>query len=205
MGYIDHPSPLEQIRAQMRLSGWVLSTQGVPEVEVCLESPAGAFRQLILLGHPRPDVLPHLPPEFPQEANCGFDTTVPVSELEGGVYSLCLMVRTPSAPGTMVLSRRQVLIQDDRSFHMYCTQPWSTLYVTWEGKVRPCCFTEHVVGDVSCTSAEGVWEGEAMRRFRSCVIQGKVVRECADCLAGKSNPDFIRPLRDWLPFSKSSR
>jgi hypothetical protein len=84
---------------------------------------------------------------------------------------------------------------------MYCTQPWTTVYVTWNGKVRTCCFNEYLLGDLNQTAFHNVWNGYPYKNLRKQVINGGVLKECTDCLAGKSTPDYVDSFWNLLGLS----
>jgi radical SAM protein with 4Fe4S-binding SPASM domain len=95
-----------------------------------------------------------------------------------------------------------VYLSSRRELRMYCSQPWSTIYLSWDGKLRTCCFNEYVLGDLDKSSFSEIWRGKRYRALRRKVIQGQPLNECADCLAGKSTPDYVSPLSDFLRLKK---
>lgn len=198
MGFIDRPTALESVQEQLVVTGWATGKDGVASGEIHLESTNQNLRQPLRFTRPRPDVLSHLPEGFPQEVNCGFEERLDVSELEAGVYTVFLRLRDRSGTRLADLSRRKILIRSPEHFQMYCTQPWSTVYISWDGKVRTCCFNEYTLGDLHRESIEQIWNGANYQRFRQQVILGRVIPDCVDCLAGKSIPKYIRTLREWI-------
>ncbi len=198
LGYIDQPAALDRVGDSCTVSGWALSREGVPRAEVVFENATQTLLRPLRLDRPRPDVLPHLPADFPRQPVCGFSETVDLSELDSGVATLTLRVVTgPEAP-PRTLARHQILVRGEEPQRMYCTQPWSTVYVTWDGKVRTCCFHELPLGDLNSQSVEEIWTGENYLRLRRQVAGGEVIPECMDCLAGKSNPNYVRDLKSWF-------
>ncbi|MCX7016096.1 MAG: radical SAM/SPASM domain-containing protein [Candidatus Sumerlaeota bacterium] len=203
LGFIDHPPLSAAVDDRFPVSGWALGVGGVPEAEIRVEGVNQVLlRRRAQLGRPRPDVPPLLPPEFPKEPNCGLLETLDVSGLEPGIYTLRLLARANSRAPWTDLSPVPIAVKAAGRFAMYCTQPWSTIYVTWNGIVRTCCFSVQPFGDLNQQSFEEIWRGPAYRAFRRAVIEGKVAAGCAECLSGKSAQNHIRPLRAWLKFGR---
>ena len=175
-----------------RISGWVLGQKGLPRAEIGLESATEVLKFPIEFGIERPDILPHLPEGFPAQPNCGFLLDVTNSKLEAGVYTLSLLARDGDNTPQRTIARHQLVLGDASGQEMYCTQPWTTMYVTWDGKVRTCCFNEYQLGDLNESTALEAWQGPAYREFREQVISGHVIPDCLDCLAGKSVPNDLR-------------
>ncbi len=192
MGFIDEPVTQEQVTVPFRISGWVLDQEGLPQAEIGLESATEVLKFPIKFGIERPDILPHLPDGFPAQPNCGFSLDVTNSKLEAGVYTLSLLARDGDNTPQRTIARHQLVLGDDSGQQMYCTQPWTTMYVAWDGKVRTCCFNEYQLGDLNESTALEAWQGPAYREFRDQVASGHVIPDCLDCLAGKSVPNDLR-------------
>ena len=192
MGFIDEPKTQEQVMVPFRVSGWVLGQKGLPEAEIGLESATEVLKFPVEFSIERPDVLPHLPEGFPAEPNCGFSLHLTTPDLEAGVYTLSLLARDGHDAPTRTVARHQLVLGDDSGQQMYCTQPWTTLYVTWDGKLRTCCFNEYQLGDLNDSPAAEIWRGPDYREFREKVVSGQVIPDCLDCLAGKSVPNDLR-------------
>jgi MoaA/NifB/PqqE/SkfB family radical SAM enzyme len=70
-----------------------------------------------------------------------------------------------------------------------CRRPWKVLYVTAHGTVLPCCIApfattdmrQIVLGDVLRDGVAGVWNGPAMRRFRTRHQSDDPPVPCAPC------------------------
>lgn len=198
LGFIDSPSPMSHVEETVRVEGWFLGKEGVPEVTICLEGSVGSVSKRVVQRTPRPDILPHLPEDFPQEPNCGFSETLETKGLQPGVYTLLAKVQRDSESTPVSMARQKVLVRDRTAYEMYCTQPWTTVYVTWDGKLRTCCFHEYEIDSLQERSIEEAWNGERYQQFRAGVRDGKVLSECMDCLAGKSNPDYVVPVSEWF-------
>jgi MoaA/NifB/PqqE/SkfB family radical SAM enzyme len=198
LGYIDRPKPMEHLHGSCRVTGWALGKNGFPITEVSFENSTESLDLPLFAKLDRKDVLTSLPSSLPQEARCGFDQTVDISSLEAGVYTLTLKVREQERQNPHTLARQQVFVSSQRDLRMYCSQPWSTIYVSWDGKVRTCCFNEYLLGDLAQNPFSEIWRGKAYRDLRRRVIRGEALDECADCLAGKSTPNYVSSLRDFF-------
>jgi radical SAM protein with 4Fe4S-binding SPASM domain len=71
------------------------------------------------------------------------------------------------------------------SFEPFCTIPWTTTYVAFDGTVRPCCYSETatVLGNLRDQSFDEIWNGEAYRHLREEILDGEVPESCRQCVA----------------------
>ena len=63
-----------------------------------------------------------------------------------------------------------------------CFMPWRTIFVKWDGKVRPCCFGGPILGDVAEQTIEEIWNGPNSRRTRESWSRGEYPMECRRCV-----------------------
>jgi hypothetical protein len=71
----------------------------------------------------------------------------------------------------------------------FCSQPWSTLYVQWDGKVtRPCIRGPQNLGSLDeVTDINGIWTGPAMRAVRESIVsEARFNAACRSCHAARS-------------------
>ncbi len=70
----------------------------------------------------------------------------------------------------------------------HCWRLWRASVITWNGMVVPCCFDKdaaHHLGNLRETSFRHVWYGEAYRRFRQRLLQGRQqIDICTNCSEG---------------------
>jgi len=99
------------------------------------------------------------------------------------------------AAGTQAAPPRQA----EKTTPMYCTQPWSILFMAWNGDIRTCCFNEYALGNITGNSIEKIWNGPKYRSMRKAVAAGKVMDVCRDCLSSGSNYSIIPELDMSLP------
>lgn len=91
----------------------------------------------------------------------------------------------------------QLVQIDGRERHfekVFCTQPWSIVYVTWRGEVRTCCFNETVFGNLNENSIEEIWNGAVYKEFRNTILEERAPDGCHDCLQGGFNYDIVPKL-----------
>lgn len=69
-----------------------------------------------------------------------------------------------------------------------CWKMWSSSVITWDGKVVPCCFdkdAKHVMGDISTSSFDEIWNGQAYQNFRQTILRSRAEIEiCKNCSEG---------------------
>lgn len=70
----------------------------------------------------------------------------------------------------------------------HCWKMWHSCVVTWDGKVVPCCFDKdahHVLGDLSATSFETIWNSNAYNNFRQSLLRSRSeIDICKNCTEG---------------------
>lgn len=66
-----------------------------------------------------------------------------------------------------------------------CNWPWTGAYISYQGYAMPCCMIatpdRMTLGDMSKDHVEGVWNGEAYRRFRGQLASDTPPAICASC------------------------
>jgi radical SAM protein with 4Fe4S-binding SPASM domain len=83
-----------------------------------------------------------------------------------------------------------------KQYSIYCFQPFTTMFVKQDGKVKPCCFwrddyLEFELGDINTQRIEDIWNGEKFQALREDIIKGLVPYSCYDCLTSGSMPKTI--------------
>jgi radical SAM protein with 4Fe4S-binding SPASM domain len=72
-----------------------------------------------------------------------------------------------------------------RKIHNHCHRIWSSLVVTWDGKVVPCCYdknAEHQTGILLEDSLSAVWKNHIYSTFRSRVLSHRAdIEICRNC------------------------
>lgn len=61
-----------------------------------------------------------------------------------------------------------------------CPAPWREFLIQTDGKVRACCYSREVMGDLSTQSLPEIWNGPAYRDFRRRIVL-RDFRYCRDC------------------------
>ncbi len=66
-----------------------------------------------------------------------------------------------------------------------CWRMWSSLVITWDGKVVPCCFdkdAKYQLGDISETNIKAIWENSKYNNFRNRILTNrKDIDICKNC------------------------
>lgn len=69
-----------------------------------------------------------------------------------------------------------------------CWRMWSSLVVTWDGKVAPCCFDKdaaHTVGTLARDPLRHVWRSEGYQAFRKAILTDRQgIDICRNCTEG---------------------
>jgi radical SAM protein with 4Fe4S-binding SPASM domain len=67
----------------------------------------------------------------------------------------------------------------------YCHRIWSSIVITWDGKVVPCCYdknADHQTGDLLEESLRSIWKNQAYTSFRKTVISDRTDNDiCRNC------------------------
>ena len=102
--------------------------------------------------------------------------------------------KTRQAPYRSLSATAPPMNADARPF---CSQPWSTLYVQWDGKVtRPCIRGPQNLGSLDeVTDIRDLWNGPALRAVRESVAtETRLNNACRSCHAMRSRTiDHISP------------
>jgi len=66
-----------------------------------------------------------------------------------------------------------------------CHRIWSSLVVTWDGKVVPCCYdknADHLAGNLLDEPLSEIWKGQYLKAFRMQVLKNRSANEiCRNC------------------------
>lgn len=79
-----------------------------------------------------------------------------------------------------------------------CDLFWSTLFVTWNGEVTPCCIDfdgKRIVGDINKEPLEKIWQADNMNYLRNRHIMNRM-EETADC--AKCDRLIRNPHKNWF-------
>ncbi len=63
-----------------------------------------------------------------------------------------------------------------------CTWPWTSAYITWDGRVSPCCIpSTYLCGDLSQESFKMIWNNKKYHHFRNRLKTGEMPYQCVNC------------------------
>lgn len=75
--------------------------------------------------------------------------------------------------------------------NIYCTEPFKTLYLSYEGAAYPCCFKniKSMWGDLNHHTAAQIWQSKLMESLRSNVMnQHYPIKLCGNCMKTHAYP-----------------
>lgn len=115
--------------------------------------------------------------------------TIVESKQLAGELGVWLVTPPPYAEGvpSPVESRLRKFLKAGRflpkpgRFPNRCRQPWSSVRITADGTVTPCCFSTRKMGDLSRQTFEEVWNGWRYRLFRWSIDTVLPPAECRHC------------------------
>src|SRR6185295_9649681 len=59
-----------------------------------------------------------------------------------------------------------------------CSVGFDQAFITAQGDVLPCCFSDEVMGNISAQSFREIWDSAKYRAFRSRLINGQFAHYC---------------------------
>ena len=69
------------------------------------------------------------------------------------------------------------------SSQVFCMAPWAHLAIGFDGLIRTCCKSAGMIGDLSTSSPDQIWNSEELRALRRDMLAGRENPQCADCYA----------------------
>lgn len=79
-----------------------------------------------------------------------------------------------------------------------CAEPWTTMYISWDGRVSPCCQSETVLGVLGKKSVASTWRGKPYIRFREKIRRGPMPAGCGNCRRNRRERNDLPVLRELL-------
>jgi len=79
-----------------------------------------------------------------------------------------------------------------------CMEPWTTVFITWDGKVRTCCFSQTDMGHLDEQTIDEIWQGRAYAEIREALGTREVPGDCAECVENKRMKFELFPTADSL-------
>jgi radical SAM protein with 4Fe4S-binding SPASM domain len=59
-----------------------------------------------------------------------------------------------------------------------CTYPWTWMMVASDGRIMPCCFATHELGNLNEASPEAIWNGPIAVDLRASIKRNEVHSIC---------------------------
>jgi MoaA/NifB/PqqE/SkfB family radical SAM enzyme len=101
-------------------------------------------------------------------------------------------MRRASAAGVTLtccyLDRRTIALGDAALPGPACSEPWTTVFMTREGKLRPCCNAVENLGDVNAPGGAlgpGAWNSPDFKRYREMLLRSAFPEACTACARNK--------------------
>ncbi len=82
--------------------------------------------------------------------------------------------------------------QNKMSGELVCTEPWTTIYVTWNGNILTCCSSEKIFGNLTTQNIYEIWHGNTFEEYRNQMAGYNIPKECGNCLKN-GRPKNILP------------
>ncbi len=79
-----------------------------------------------------------------------------------------------------------------------CAEPWTTMYVSWEGRIHPCCQSETLLGHLGEKTIASTWRGPRYNRFRKEIRSGSLPSGCVNCFRNRRERNELTVLHDLL-------
>ena len=79
-----------------------------------------------------------------------------------------------------------------------CWEPWTTMFVTWQGEIHPCCGSEQKMGNLLEQDIIDIWNSNAYQQLRRDMIQGKVSEGCRICIKNQRMKRVIPTFKQWI-------
>jgi radical SAM protein with 4Fe4S-binding SPASM domain len=79
-----------------------------------------------------------------------------------------------------------------------CWEPWTTIFVTWQGEIHPCCGSEQAMGNLKHQNILDIWNGSQYRKLRHDMATGTIPEGCRICMKNRRMKRAIPPLKQWI-------
>jgi MoaA/NifB/PqqE/SkfB family radical SAM enzyme len=68
----------------------------------------------------------------------------------------------------------------------YCTEPWTTCFIRYDGKIFPCCSAQgNPIGDLAEEELMSIWNGPQFQNLRGTILKGRIPDLCANCVSNQ--------------------
>jgi radical SAM protein with 4Fe4S-binding SPASM domain len=67
--------------------------------------------------------------------------------------------------------------------NILCYEPWHSTFISFDGKVYPCCYNHKIMGDLTNQSFRQIWNGKHYQELRKKINSENPPKECKECLA----------------------
>jgi radical SAM protein with 4Fe4S-binding SPASM domain len=63
----------------------------------------------------------------------------------------------------------------------FCQEPWTNLRISSEGEIKPCCFSDEIMGNLYDQKLAEIWNGKKYRYIRKYVNSQDLPEDCRKC------------------------
>jgi MoaA/NifB/PqqE/SkfB family radical SAM enzyme len=81
---------------------------------------------------------------------------------------------------------------------LVCAEPWTTIYVTWNGDVLTCCASEKIFGNLNTQNIYEIWHGNTFEEYRNQMAGYNIPKECDNCLKNGRPKNVIPEMEQIL-------
>lgn len=89
-------------------------------------------------------------------------------------------------------------IQNKMTGELVCAEPWTTIYVTWDGHIRTCCSSEKIFGDLHIQRIHEIWHGNTFEEYRNQMAGYNIPKECDNCMKNGRPKNIIPEMEQIL-------
>ena len=79
-----------------------------------------------------------------------------------------------------------------------CWESWTTIFVTWQGDIHPCCGSEQVMGNIKDRSISEIWNNPQYQQLRHDMACGSLPKGCQICVRNRRMKRAIPTFKQWI-------
>jgi len=79
-----------------------------------------------------------------------------------------------------------------------CWEPWTTIFVTWQGEIHPCCGSEQRMGNLQEQDITDIWNSMLYQQLRKDIIQKNIPEGCRICIKNQRMKRVIPTFTQWI-------
>ncbi len=79
-----------------------------------------------------------------------------------------------------------------------CWEPWTTIFVTWQGDIHPCCGSEQQMGSLQQQDILEIWNSQEYKKLRRDFTNHTPPPDCQICIKNQRMKRAIPTVRQWI-------